>query len=37
MGALIVGIARGILVVMTEGQILDTIVHALADGHLWAA
>lgn len=30
MGALIVGIARGILVVMTEGQILDTIVHALA-------
>lgn len=30
MGALIVGIARGILVVMTDGQILDTIVHALA-------
>lgn len=30
MGALIVGIARGILVVMTEGQILDTIVYALA-------
>ena len=30
MGALIVGIARGILVVMSEGQILDTIVHALA-------
>lgn len=30
MGALIVGIARGILVVMTEGMILDTIVHALA-------
>ena len=30
MGALIVGIARGILVVMGEGQILDTIVHALA-------
>lgn len=30
MGALIVGIARGILVVMSEGMILDTIVHALA-------
>ena len=30
MGALIVGIARGILVVMTEGQILDTIVYGLA-------
>ena len=29
-GALIVGIARGILVVMSEGQILDTIVHGLA-------
>jgi uncharacterized ion transporter superfamily protein YfcC len=31
MGALIVGIARGILVVMSEGQILDTIVYALAN------
>ena len=30
MGAIIVGIARGILVVMSDGQILDTIVHALA-------
>ena len=31
MGALIVGIARGILVVMSEGQILDTIVYYLAN------
>ena len=31
MGALIVGIARGILVVMSEGQILDTIVYSLAN------
>lgn len=30
MGAIICGIARGILVVMSEGMILDTIVHALA-------
>lgn len=30
MGALIVGIARGILVVMSDGMILDTIVHGLA-------
>lgn len=29
-GALVVGLARGILVVLTEGSILDTIVHALA-------
>lgn len=29
-GALVVGIARGILVVLTEGAILDTIVHAMA-------
>lgn len=27
-GALVVGFARGILVVLTEGQILDTILHA---------
>ena len=30
MGAIICGIARGILVVMSSGMILDTIVHALA-------
>lgn len=30
MGALVVGVARGILVVMSDGQILDTIVNALA-------
>jgi uncharacterized ion transporter superfamily protein YfcC len=29
-GALVVGIARAILVVMTQGQIIDTIIHALA-------
>lgn len=29
-GALIVGIARGIAVVMNEGQIMDTIVHGLS-------
>ncbi|MCI9155320.1 MAG: putative basic amino acid antiporter YfcC [Lawsonibacter sp.] len=29
-GALVVGIARGILVVMTDGQILHTILHAVA-------
>ncbi|MDO5062111.1 MAG: AbgT family transporter [Peptostreptococcaceae bacterium] len=29
-GALVVGIARGILVVLTEGAILDTIVHSMA-------
>ena len=29
-GALVVGFARGILVVMTDGQILDTILHAAA-------
>lgn len=30
-GALVVGFARGILVVMTDGQILHTILHAAAD------
>lgn len=29
-GALVVGIARGILVVMTDGLIIDTIVYSLA-------
>ena len=29
-GALIVGVARGILVVLTDGQIIDTIIYALA-------
>ena len=29
-GALVVGIARGILVVMTDGQILHTVLHAVA-------
>lgn len=29
-GALIVGIARGITVVMNQGMIMDTIIHALA-------
>lgn len=29
-GALVVGIARGILVVMTDGMIIDTIVYSLA-------
>lgn len=29
-GALVVGVARGILVVLNQGQILHTIVHALA-------
>ncbi len=29
-GALVVGIARGILVVMTDGQILHTILHAVS-------
>lgn len=29
-GALVVGVARGILVVMQDGQIIDTIVHGLA-------
>lgn len=31
-GALVVGFARGILVVMTDGQILHTILHAAAEG-----
>lgn len=31
-GALIVGIARGVAVVMVEGQIMDTIVYGLAAG-----
>lgn len=30
-GALVVGIARGILVVMTEGMIMDTVVHGLSN------
>ncbi len=29
-GALVVGIARAILVVMTEGQIIDTVIYSLA-------
>ena len=29
-GALVVGIARAILVVMSQGQIVDTVIHALA-------
>lgn len=29
-GAIIVGVARGILVILTDGQILHTIVHAMA-------
>lgn len=29
-GALIIGFARGIAVIMNEGQILDTIVHAIS-------
>lgn len=29
-GALVVGVARGILIVLTEGQIIDTIIHAMA-------
>ena len=29
-GALVVGISRGILVVMQEGQIIDTVIHSLA-------
>ncbi len=30
MGALIIGIARGIIVVMTEGQIIDTIIYGFS-------
>lgn len=30
-GALVVGVARGILVVMTEGMIMDTLVHNLSN------
>ncbi len=30
--AIIIGLARGILVVMQDGQIIDTILHALASG-----
>ncbi|HON33721.1 MAG: C4-dicarboxylate ABC transporter permease [Thermovirgaceae bacterium] len=33
-GALVVGIARAILVVMSQGQIVDTVIHALAS---WVA
>ena len=29
-GALVVGVARGILVVMTDGQIIDSVIHGLA-------
>ena len=29
-GALIVGLSRGIVVILTEGQIIDTVVHGLA-------
>lgn len=29
-GALVVGVSRAILVVMQEGQIIDTVIHALA-------
>ena len=31
-GALVVGFARGILVVLTEGQIMDTILYAVSNG-----
>lgn len=31
MGAFIIGMARGIAVVMTEGKILDTVVYALSE------
>ncbi|WP_369361730.1 YfcC family protein [Priestia megaterium] len=31
-GALVIGISRGISVVMTDGQIVDTVVHALSSG-----
>ncbi|SHJ65152.1 Uncharacterized membrane protein YfcC, ion transporter superfamily [Anaerobranca californiensis DSM 14826] len=31
-GALVVGVARAILVVMEQGQIIDTIIHSLAIG-----
>jgi len=30
--AIIIGLARGILIVMQDGQIIDTILHALASG-----
>ncbi|MEM1043101.1 MAG: TIGR00366 family protein, partial [Bacteroidota bacterium] len=30
--AVIIGLARGILVVMQDGQVIDTILHALASG-----
>jgi uncharacterized ion transporter superfamily protein YfcC len=30
--ALIIGLARGILIVMQDGQVIDTILHALASG-----
>lgn len=31
-GALVVGVARAILVVLQDGQIIDTIIHGLANG-----
>lgn len=31
MGALVVGVARGILVILEDGKILDTILHGLAN------
>lgn len=31
-GALVIGISRGISVVMTDGQIIDTVVHVLSSG-----
>ncbi|WP_018600028.1 YfcC family protein [Mycobacterium sp. 155] len=31
-GALVIGISRAISVVMTDGQIVDTVVHAMASG-----
>ena len=30
--AIIIGLARGILIVMQDGQIIDTVLHALASG-----
>jgi uncharacterized ion transporter superfamily protein YfcC len=30
--AIIIGLARGILIVMQDGQVIDTILHALASG-----
>lgn len=30
LGAMIMGVARGVAVVMTEGQIIDTVIHSMA-------